>query len=108
MQLTVRVMDSRSGEPRYERVGPDSPLWHERMAEIAAEKARAGDTEAAREILSDFVAAIDRWSARAWRGPVSWAYARYIADAFQQIVDGKDASQSTPPSSTANFPVPAS
>lgn len=58
------------------------------------EAARAGDEGAARAILSDFVGAVDARSERAWptlSAPIDWAYARFLADAFQRILNGADA-----------------
>lgn len=63
-------------------------------ARATARKAREGDTEAAREILKDFVFAIDERNERMWPRigpPVHWDYARYLADAFTRILDGVDA-----------------
>jgi hypothetical protein len=59
-----------------------------------AKLARSGNTDAARDILKDFVGAIDERSEKMWPGlgpPIHWAYARYLADAFKSILDGKDA-----------------
>lgn len=53
--------------------------------------ARAGDTNAARAILRDFVGAIRQHTPCTWRGPIHLDYARYIADAFGQILEGNDA-----------------
>jgi hypothetical protein len=64
------------------------------FANETAKSARAGDTDAAREILEDFVGAINQRSERMWPQigpPIHWAYARYLADAFQSILEGKDA-----------------
>lgn len=57
-----------------------------RIAEGTADKARAGDTDAALEILREFVAAVDQSDEQTWHGPVQWAYARYLADAFEKII----------------------
>jgi hypothetical protein len=58
-----------------------------RFAELQAERARDGDTDAAREILQDFIGAIDLPSERTWNGPGHYVYARYIADAFEQVLE---------------------
>jgi hypothetical protein len=56
-------------------------------------QAKARDPEAAREVLADFVGAINQYSMRTWSGPIEWQYARYVADCFAQILAGKDATR---------------
>lgn len=54
-----------------------------------SEKARNGDRDAAKEILQEFVLSIDdqgKGSAN-----IHWEYMRYLADAFQKIIEGSDA-----------------
>lgn len=66
-------------------------LW---FASVTARKAREGDTQAAREILEDFVFAIDARREQDWPRlgpPIHWAYARYLADAFAKVLAGADA-----------------
>jgi len=65
------------------------PDYNAEYANAAVAAARGGDTDAAREILSDFAAAIDRYSERTWRGSIPWAYVRYIADAFKRVLSGE-------------------
>lgn len=55
--------------------------------EATAEAARGGDTDAARDVLQAFVTAVDVYSGQTWDGPLHYAQARYIADAFQRILD---------------------
>lgn len=57
-------------------------------AEQAVRRAIDGDTQAARDILGDFVGAILARSERTWQGPIIYVYARYLSDAFQKILDG--------------------
>jgi hypothetical protein len=66
--------------------------FNEEYANAAAAAAQAGDTNAAREIFSDFAATIDRYSERTWRGSIPWAYVRYIADAFGRVLSGESKS----------------
>jgi hypothetical protein len=68
--------------------------FHDLMCGNRVAQARAGNTDAAREILEDFVRSVRRHSKRSWPGPIHLAYARFLADAFQAILSGskKDAS----------------
>jgi hypothetical protein len=54
--------------------------------------AKAGDPKAARRILQDFVRSIRQHSKRSWAGPNHIVYARYLANAIEQILNGQDAS----------------
>jgi len=59
------------------------------------EKARAGDVDAAREILGLFAETVEevktfRHPERAWRGQIPWDIAAYLAEAFRAILAGKD------------------
>lgn len=58
-----------------------------------ARSARNGSTQAAMEILTEFAAAVDRYSERTWTGSIPWQYLRYIADAFSKIGRPEDASR---------------
>ena len=60
------------------------------MCNDKVEQARAGNTDAAREILEDFVRSVRRHSKRSWCGPNHYVYARYLADALQRTLDGDD------------------
>lgn len=90
LKLRVRLPSSKAGEAEYARIGPDSPLWHGEMAKRTAASANDGDTDAAREILDDYIGTVLQHSDKTWHGPNYWAYAQYIADAFQKILDGVD------------------
>jgi hypothetical protein len=71
--------------------GGNINVW---FAMATSVKATAGDTSAARDILEDFVFAIDARSEKMWPQigpPIHWAYARYLADAFAKILNGTDA-----------------
>jgi len=48
--------------------------------------AKDGNTEAAIDILREFVGAIDQYSEKSWDGPIYWEHAVYIAEAFEKIV----------------------
>ena len=54
-------------------------------------QARSGSIDEAREILADIAATVRRHNAASWSGPLHWDYAQYIADAFVQILNNKDA-----------------
>jgi hypothetical protein len=58
---------------------------------VTVKQARSGGIDDAREILADFAAVVGRHSAASWSGPLHWDYARYIADAFVEILNEKDA-----------------
>lgn len=62
-----------------------------RMCSDKVSAARAGDMDAAREILGDFVRSVRQHSKRSWRGPNHYLYARYITDAFERILSGEPA-----------------
>jgi hypothetical protein len=55
---------------------------------VTADKARAGDTQAARDILREFREALDLSAEDKWPGPIPWDCARYLADAFRAILSG--------------------
>lgn len=57
-------------------------------ADIAM-RAERGDPHAAKEILSDFAAAVEECSDRAWSGPIPRQYAVFLAKAFRQITNDK-------------------
>jgi hypothetical protein len=70
--------------------GGDLNEW---FARDTAQRARNGDTEAAQSILKDFVEAMDARSEKMWPQlgpPIHWVYARYLADAFKLILQGKE------------------
>lgn len=90
--LNLHVPDLNAAD-EYIRIGPSHPLYHGEVAKRMAQAARDGDTDAAREILEDFVGAMADRSDRVWESigpPVHWVYARYIADAFEKILSGAD------------------
>lgn len=65
-------------------------------AEGDVQRALGGNTESAAAILRDFVGSINERNERIWPNigpPIEWAYARYLADAFQKILDGTDANR---------------
>ncbi len=57
------------------------------MCSDKVEQARGGNIDAAREILRDFARSVLRQSKRSWRGPNHYVYARYLADAFERILN---------------------
>lgn len=87
--LKLRVPDPKN-DGNYIRVGPGHPLYGDEMAKRTAQKARDGDTHAAYQILKDFVGAMDQYDEHTWQGlrsaPIHWAYAQYLADAFEKLL----------------------
>lgn len=80
--------DEISEALRSIRADPDPMGTYARKT---AKCARDGDTEAARAILDDYVGAVGQFSERTWHGPNHYAYARFIADAFEAILADTDA-----------------
>ena len=50
--------------------------------------AREGNTGASADVLSEFVAAVDRLSEKTWPGPLPWPYLRFVADKLNAILKG--------------------
>ena len=53
-------------------------------------RARRGQISASREILEEFVGAVDKYDAKTWNGAIHWFHARFLADAFSKVLDGED------------------
>jgi hypothetical protein len=79
---------------RYEETGNEDLTIHDDMIGHAVTQtvkdASEGDDEAARQILRDFVGAINQFNSRTWRGPVYWEFAQYLSSAFERILSGED------------------
>ncbi len=58
-------------------------------AELDAKRARAGDIEAARSILDEFIGMF--YAGNGSLAGVHFHHARYLAEAFQRIIDGEQA-----------------
>jgi hypothetical protein len=66
---------------------PQLPTEQEYIAETV-KQAREGDTEASKEVLSEFLAAVDRHSEKTWPGPALWPYVRFVADKLHAVLKG--------------------
>ena len=66
---------------------PQLPTEREYMAETVRH-ARDGNTAASGEVLSEFVAAVDRLNEKTWSGPIPWPYLRFVADKLCAILKG--------------------
>jgi hypothetical protein len=67
---------------------PQLPTEQEYMAE-AVKQAREGNTEASTEVLSEFLAAVDRHNEKTWpSGAVPWPCARFVADKLRAVLKG--------------------
>jgi hypothetical protein len=63
------------------------PTEQEYIAETVRQ-AREGNTEASVEVLSEFVATVDRLNEKTWPGAIPWPYLRFIADRLCTILKG--------------------
>jgi hypothetical protein len=52
-----------------------------------AQEARAGDIEAAREILEVFTREVGKYNEQTWSADVPWPYVRYVADALRKVLE---------------------
>jgi hypothetical protein len=66
---------------------PQLPTEPEYIAETVRQ-AREGNTEASVEVLSEFVATVDRLNEKTWPGAIPWPYLRFIADRLCTILKG--------------------
>ena len=51
-------------------------------------QAREVNTEASAEVLSEFVATVDRLNEKTWPGTIPWPYLRFVADKLCTILKG--------------------
>jgi hypothetical protein len=51
-------------------------------------QARAGNVVASTEVLSEFIATVDRHNEQTWSGAVSWPCARFVADKLRATLKG--------------------
>ena len=51
-------------------------------------RAREGNTLASTEVLSEFIATVDRNNEQTWLGAVPWPCARFIADKLRAVLNG--------------------
>jgi hypothetical protein len=66
---------------------PQLPTEQEYIAETVRQ-AREGNSEASAEVLSEFVATVDRLNDKTWPGPIPWPYLRFVADRLCTILKG--------------------
>ena len=66
---------------------PQLPTEQEYTAETVRQ-AREGNTEASAEVLSEFVATVDRLNEKTWPGAIPWPYLRFVADKLCTILKG--------------------
>jgi hypothetical protein len=63
---------------------PEKPGY---MAETV-KQAREGNVAAATEVLSEFIATIDRHNEQTWLGALPWPCARFVADKLRRVLKG--------------------
>jgi len=51
-------------------------------------RAREGNTVASTEVLSEFIATVDRNNEQTWLGAVPWPCARFVADKLRAVLNG--------------------
>ena len=66
---------------------PQLPTEQEYMAETV-KQAEKGNREAATEVLSEFIATVDRHNEKTWLGAVPWPCARFVADKLRAALKG--------------------
>lgn len=94
-QRTDQELSADDGQPmlrpeEYTLPGieaPQLPTEQEYIAETVRQ-AREGNTEASAEILSEFVATVDRLNEKVWPGTIPWPYLRFAADKLCTILKG--------------------
>src|SRR5215471_12088910 len=63
------------------------PTEQEYVAETV-KQAVAGNSEASTEILSEFIATVDRHTEKTWLGAIPWPCARFVADKLRAVLKG--------------------
>ena len=66
---------------------PQLPTEHEYVAETV-KQAVDGNTDASREILSEFIATVDRHNEKTWLGAIPWPCAQFVADKLRAVLKG--------------------
>ena len=92
-QRTDQELSADDGQPmlrpeEYTLPGIEAlqlPTKQEYIAQTVRQ-AREGNTEASAEVLSEFVATVDRLNEKTWPGPIPWPYLRFVADKLCAIV----------------------
>jgi hypothetical protein len=94
-QRTDQELSADDGQPmlrpeEYTLPGIEAlqlPTEQEYIAE-KVRQARGGNTEASAEVLSEFVATVDRLNEETWPGTIPWPYLRFVADKLCTILKG--------------------
>lgn len=94
-QRTDQELSADDGQPmlrpeEYTLPGIEAlqlPTEQEYIAE-RVRQAREGNTEASAEVLSEFVATVDRLNEKTWPGTIPWPYLRFVADKLCTILKG--------------------
>jgi hypothetical protein len=94
-QRTDQELSADDGQPmlrpeEYTLPGIEArqlPTEQEYIAETVRQ-AREGNTEASAEVLSEFVATVDRLNEKTWPGTIPWPYLRFVADKLCTILKG--------------------
>jgi hypothetical protein len=92
-QRTDQELSADDGQPmlrpeEYTLPGIEAlqlPTKQEYIAETVRQ-AREGNTEASAEVLSEFVATVDRLNEKTWPGTIPWPYLRFVADKLCTIL----------------------
>jgi len=67
---------------------PQLPTEQEYMAETV-KQAGEGNTAASTEVLSEFIATVDRHNEKTWPvGAIPWQYVRFVADKLRAVLKG--------------------
>ena len=66
---------------------PQLPTEQECLAETA-KRTRDGSTGAAAEVLSEFIATVDRHNEKTWVGAVPWPCAQFVAEKLRAVLKG--------------------
>ena len=66
---------------------PKLPMEQEYVAETV-KQAVDGNTDASREILSEFIATVDRHNEKTWLGAIPWPCAQFVADKLRAVLKG--------------------
>jgi hypothetical protein len=94
-QRTDPALPTDDGQPmlrpeEYTLPGIEAPLLPTEQEWIAAtvKQAEAGNTDSSTEVLSEFIATVDRHSEKTWLGAVPWPCARFVADKLRAVLKG--------------------
>lgn len=66
---------------------PQLPTEQEYLAETV-KQAKNGNKEASTEVLSEFIATVDRHNEHTWLGAIPWPCAQFVADKLRAVLKG--------------------